>query len=63
MTTTKTMKMTLVFGDNDTKFSIKVNGEKHTGSDHKLEVTLEPNTYELTKADTTNLFYIGLKEQ
>ena len=62
-TTTKTMKMTLVFGDNDTKFSIKVNGEKHTGSDHKLEVTLEPNTYELTKADTTNLFYIGLKEQ
>ena len=55
--------MTLVFGDEDTKFSIKVDGTKQTGSDHKLTMTLEPKEHVLTKADSTNLFYIGLKEQ
>ena len=59
-TTTKEMTMTLVFGDDDTKFTIKVDGTKETGSNHKLTKTLEAGTHELTKADTTNLFYIGL---
>ena len=61
-TTTKTMTMTLVFGDNDTKFTMKVDGEKQTGADHQLVMTLEAGTHKLTKADSTNLFYIGLTE-
>ena len=55
------MTMTLVFGDEDTKFTIKVDGEKKTGANHQLTMTLPSGDHELTKADSTNLFYIGLK--
>lgn len=65
----KAMTMTLVFGSTDTKYTIKVDGVKKTGSTDTsvstpqgiLTMGLEAGEHELTKADTGNLFYIGLK--
>ena len=60
-TTTATMRLTLVFGDNDTNFTALVDGDKKTGANHILTVDLEAGEHEIKKADVTNLFYIGLK--
>ena len=60
-TTTAAMRLTLVFGSQDTNFTIKVNGTKKTGSNGILTVDLDAGDYTLTKAETGNLFYIGLK--
>jgi pectate lyase len=60
-TTTSAMTLTLVFGSQDTNYTIKVNGTKKTGSNGILTVDLDAGEYTLTKADTGNLFYIGLK--
>ncbi len=57
----KPMTLTLVFGSQDTKYTIKINGTKATGSNGILTTDLDAGTYKLTKADTGNLFYIGLK--
>jgi hypothetical protein len=42
---------------------MKVDGTKQTGSDHKLTMDLPAGSHELTKQDTTNLFWIGLEEK
>jgi hypothetical protein len=60
-TTTSPMTLTLVFGNQDTKYTIKVDGNKQTGNNGILTVDLEAGEHTLTKADTGNLFYIGLK--
>ena len=60
-TTTIKMEMTLVFGSQDTKYTIKVDGEKKTGTNGVLTLPIEAGSHELTKADTGNLFYIGLR--
>ena len=60
-TTTTAMTLTLVFGSQDTKYTIKVDGTKQTGSNGILTVDIEAGEHTLTKADTGNLFYIGLK--
>ena len=58
-TTTETMQLTLVLGGS-TKYTIKIDGEKVTGTTNVIVVTLEAGTHTITKADTTNLFYIAL---
>ncbi len=55
------MTLTLVFGSQDTKYTIKVDGTKQTGSNGILTVDIDAGEHTLTKADTGNLFYIGLK--
>ena len=55
------MRLTLVFGDNDTKFTANIDGTPQTGSNHMLTVDIEAGEHEIKKKDTTNLFYIGLK--
>ena len=55
------MTLTLVFGSQDTKYNIKVDDTKQTGSNGILTVDIEAGEHTLTKADTGNLFYIGLK--
>jgi pectate lyase len=60
-TTTSAMKLTLVFGSDDTKYTIKVDGNQQTGSNGILTMDLGVGEHTLTKADTGNLFYIGLK--
>jgi hypothetical protein len=55
------MTLTLVFGSQDTKYNIKVDGIKQTGSNGVLTMNLDAGEHTLTKADTGNLFYIGLK--
>ena len=60
-TITTAMTLTLVFGSQDTKYTINVNNTKKTGSNGILTVDLDAGEYTLTKADTGNLFYIGLK--
>lgn len=60
-TTTTAMTLTLVFGSQDTKYTIKVDGTKQTGSNGILTVDIDAGEHTLTKADTGNLFYIGLK--
>ena len=53
------MTMTLYFADTETA-NIKINGTKVTGPDSTYSETLEAGDYELTKADTRNLFAIKL---
>ena len=60
-TTTTAMTLTLVFGSQDTSYTIKVDGNEKTGSNGILTVDIEAGEHTLTKADTGNLFYIGLK--
>ncbi len=67
----KAMTMTLIFGSDDSKYTIKVDSAKMTGTadtsvsskQGKLVVELEAGEHTLTKADTGNLFYIGLKSE
>jgi len=59
--TDKSMTMTLVFAEGETA-SVKVDGEKVTSSDNIITYTLPAGSHELTKANTCNLFYIGLAE-
>lgn len=58
-TTTETMQLTLVFGSDD-NCNIKIDDEKVTGTTNVIVVTLQAGTHTITKADTTNLYYIGL---
>ncbi|MBR1688695.1 MAG: pectate lyase [Prevotella sp.] len=60
-TTTKKMKLTLVFADGETG-SIKIDGTKTTSTSNVLTADLEAGEHTLTKADTRNLFYISLTE-
>ena len=55
------MTLTLVFGSQDTSYTIKVDGNEKTGSNGILTVDIDAGEHTLTKADTGNLFYIGLK--
>ena len=63
-TTTEKMKMTLYFGSNDTKCSIKVDGTKVSGdtATKNLSTEIEAGSHTLTKADSCNLFYIKLEK-
>lgn len=58
-TTTQTMTLTLVLGNSD-KFNIKIDGEKIAGTTNVITVTLDAGTHTITKADSTNLYYIAL---
>ncbi len=59
-TLTKSMVMTLYFGDTETA-SIKVDGTKRTSSTSTYTETLAEGAHELTKADSRNLFGIKLE--
>ena len=63
-TTTEKMKMTLYFGSNDTKCSIKVDGTKVSGdtATKTLITEIEAGSHTLTKADSCNLFFIKLEK-
>ena len=58
-TTTETMQLTRVLGGSNT-YTLKIDGEKVTGTTNVIVVTLQAGTHTITKADTTNLFYIAL---
>ena len=60
-TITSAMRLTLVFNSENSK-NIKVDGVKQTyeGSNY-LIIDLEPGQHTITKADTSNLFYIQLE--
>lgn len=57
---TEARKLTLVFGDAETA-SIKINGTKVTGTASTYSEDLAAGDYELTKADSRNLFLIILE--
>lgn len=61
-TTSKEMVLRLVFGTNDTKYTLIIDGVKMTGANAEITCTLPAGNHVLTKADSTNLFYIGLSE-
>ena len=52
--------MTLYFADTETA-SIKINGQKITGTASTYSQILEPGSYELTKDKSVNLFGIKLE--
>jgi hypothetical protein len=52
--------MTLYFGDTETA-SLKINGNKITGSGSIYSQVMEPGSYTLTKDKSVNLFYIKLE--
>ena len=60
-TTTTKMTLTIVFGDSDSNTNIKIDGEKQQTSTKILVIELEAGTHTITKADTTNVFYISLE--
>ena len=60
-TTTTKMTLTIVFGDNDTKTNIKVDGTKVSTSTKVLTIEIEAGSHTITKADSTNVFYISLE--
>ncbi len=57
-TTTETMTLTLVLGGS--KYNVKIDGEKVTGDTNVITLTLDAGAHTITKADTTNLYYISL---
>lgn len=59
-TTTKEMELTLVFGDNETA-SFKLNGTNYTGNTSIYKITISPDSYEIKKKDSRNLFLITLE--
>ncbi len=59
-TTEQEMTLTLVFSETDGAWNIKVDGTKMTSDTNVLTTTLAAGDHTLTKADTANLFYIGL---
>ncbi len=60
-TTTQKMTLKLYFGSEDSKCNIKINGEQYDGdANNVITATLEAGSYELTKKDSCNLFYIEL---
>ena len=59
-TITQKMLMTLYFADTETA-SIKINGQKITGTASTYSQILEPGSYELTKDKSVNLFGIKLE--
>jgi pectate lyase len=59
-TTTATATLKVVFASTET-VSIKIDGKKTTdATTNVLETTLEAGEHELTKADSRNVFYIGV---
>ncbi len=57
-TTSQAMQLTLVLnGDN---FNVKIDGEKVESNTNVITVTLQPGAHTITKANTTNLYYICL---
>ena len=60
-TTTTKMTLTIVFGDSDSKTNIKIDGEKVSTSTKVLVIELEAGNHTITKADSTNVFYISLE--
>ena len=64
-TTSEEMEMTLYFGSEDTKCSIKVDGTKVAGdtTTKTLTTTIAAGSHTLTKADSCNLFYIKLEKK
>ena len=60
-TTTSKMTLTIVFGDSDSKTNVKIDGEKVSTSTKVLIIELEAGTHTITKADTTNVFYLSLE--
>ena len=58
----KPMVMTLYFADTETA-SIKINGEKITGTGSTYTTTLQAGSYELTKDKLVNLFAIKLEPE
>ena len=60
-TTTTKMTLTIVFGDSDSNTNIKIDGEKQETSTKVLVIELEAGTHTITKADSTNVFYISLE--
>jgi pectate lyase len=59
-TIVKTMKITLYFGSTETA-SIKIDGNKITGSGSIYSQILDAGSHELTKDKSVNLFYIKLE--
>lgn len=57
--TDKELTLYLVFAESETG-NIKINGAKKTSTTNVLTQTLAAGSYELTKGDTRNLFYINL---
>ncbi len=55
------MTLTLVVVESTKTYNIKINGEKVVFDSTVWVINLEPGTYELTKADTHNLFYMSLE--
>lgn len=60
-TITTKMTLTIVFGDEDTKTNIKIDGVKQTTSTKVLTIELEAGSHTITKADSTNVFYLSLE--
>ena len=54
------MTLTLYFGSTETA-SIKIDGNKITGSGNTYSERLEAGSHELTKDKSVNLFYIKLE--
>ncbi|MBQ3634951.1 MAG: pectate lyase [Bacteroidales bacterium] len=52
--------MTVVFGNKDTAYDLKVDDNKKTGSAGTLVVQLSAGAHELKKASTGNIFYISM---
>ncbi len=61
-TTEVEMTLTLVFSETVGAWNIKVDGTKLSSDTNVLTTTLAAGEHTLTKADTANLFYIGLAE-
>ena len=59
-TTTKSMKLTLVFNSDFSK-KVKIDGTSYTASNGIVTVTLGAGSHTITKGDTTNLYYISLQ--
>ena len=50
-----------IAGDSDSKTNIKIDGSKHETSNKVLVIEIEAGTHTITKADSTNVFYISLE--
>ncbi len=62
-TTSKALKLTLVFAEKNNEKAIKVNGTtKASDANGQVIMDIEAGSYELTKNASTNLFYIDITE-
>ena len=65
-TITSSSTLTIVFGDSDTNFNLKISkdgssAEKKTSTTKVMTLTLEAGSYIITKGDTTNIFYMSVE--